>query len=82
MPVRTDGLPIVLQLHRIINLIVSNKYLKNQMYYLVVNYEAIFRHRGLKKFSVHNRMCRNVGVLRLFPGITEMTVNKLFQVFL
>jgi len=40
-----------------------------------VNWDAVFRHRGLEKFAVHTGMCRHVGVLRLFPGITEMTVS-------
>ena len=40
-----------------------------------VNWDAVFRHHGMKKFVIQTRMCRNVGVLRLFPGITEMTVS-------
>jgi len=41
----------------------------------IVNWDTVFRHRGLNKFVVHTRMCRNVGVLRLFPGITQMMVS-------
>ena len=42
---------------------------------VAVNWDAVYRHRGMNKFVVHTRMCRNVGVLRLFPGITEMMVS-------
>src|SRR6218665_2309573 len=41
---------------------------------LVVNWESIFRHRGLKRFRVQTKLCPNVAVLRLFPSITESTV--------
>ncbi|ELU00495.1 hypothetical protein CAPTEDRAFT_167074 [Capitella teleta] len=44
-----------------------------------VSWEAVFRHRGLHKFCVNFDMCPNVGVLRLFPSITEATVSAFLQ---
>jgi lysophospholipase len=39
----------------------------------------IYRRPGLHKFHVHTNMCPNVGVLRLFPSITEATVRAFLQ---
>ncbi|KAK2184168.1 hypothetical protein NP493_277g00013 [Ridgeia piscesae] len=41
-----------------------------------VNWNAVFRQGGIKKFAVHLDMCREVGVLRMFPSITLTTVKQ------
>ena len=40
-----------------------------------VEYDAIHRPEETKKFCVHPEMNRNVGILRIFPGITHATVS-------
>ncbi|VDM24622.1 unnamed protein product [Toxocara canis] len=45
----------------------------------VVNYESIFRPSALAPFSVHDRLCRNVGVLRIFPSIPLSTIRAFLQ---
>ena len=42
----------------------------------IVEWEAIQRPFRLKKFKVHTEMNHNVGILRIFPGITPITVSK------
>ncbi|XP_069772650.1 60 kDa lysophospholipase isoform X2 [Narcine bancroftii] len=44
-----------------------------------VNWEAVWRPTSTKKFKVHTNMNRNVGLLRLFPGITAATVKAFLQ---
>ncbi|XP_055496600.1 60 kDa lysophospholipase isoform X1 [Leucoraja erinacea] len=44
-----------------------------------VNWDAIWRPTTTKKFRVHTNMNRNVGLLRLFPGITAATVKAFLQ---
>ncbi|ELU00500.1 hypothetical protein CAPTEDRAFT_186427 [Capitella teleta] len=46
---------------------------------IIINWEAVYRRPGLHKFQVHTNMCPNVGVLRLFPSITEATVRAFLQ---
>lgn len=41
----------------------------------LVEWDAIHRPVETKKFCVHPEMNRNVGVLRIFPGITHATVS-------
>ncbi|KAI0222932.1 L-asparaginase [Lamellibrachia satsuma] len=41
-----------------------------------VNWNAVFRQSGIKKCVVHSDMCRDVGVLRIFPSITLNTVKQ------
>ncbi|CAC5396772.1 ASPG [Mytilus coruscus] len=45
------------------------------MHFVTVDWDAIYRSGSLEKFSVATTLCRNVGVLRLFPGITAQTVR-------
>lgn len=40
----------------------------------LVAWDAVFRPTAIEKFKVHLTMNRNVGVLRLFPGISLATV--------
>lgn len=40
-----------------------------------VEWEAIQRPFRLRKFKVHTEMNHNVGILRIFPGITPITVS-------
>ncbi|XP_071159047.1 L-asparaginase-like isoform X1 [Mytilus edulis] len=42
---------------------------------VTVDWDAIYRSGSCEKFSVATTFCRNVGVLRLFPGITAQTVR-------
>lgn len=42
-----------------------------------VEWDAIHRPEELKRFNVMPEMNPNVGILRIFPGITRATVNKL-----
>ncbi|XP_078262606.1 60 kDa lysophospholipase isoform X2 [Rhinoraja longicauda] len=44
-----------------------------------VNWDAVWRPTSTKKFRVHTNMNRNVGLLRLFPGITAATVKAFLQ---
>lgn len=44
-----------------------------------VDWSAVFRPMGAEKFRVHTNMCQNVGLLRLFPGITKQTVKAFLQ---
>lgn len=46
---------------------------------LLVDWSAVFRPLGVEKFRVHRNMCQNVGLLRMFPGITTQTVCSLLQ---
>ena len=40
-----------------------------------VQYKNLFRPTTIAKFGVHSRLCRNVGLLRVFPSITTETVS-------
>ena len=42
-----------------------------------MQWDAIFRSSNGSKFTVHTNMNPNIGLLRLFPGITAETVSKL-----
>ncbi|KAK3093431.1 hypothetical protein FSP39_015649 [Pinctada imbricata] len=42
---------------------------------ITVDWPAIFRGGETEKFQVFTRMCENVGLIRLFPGITSQTVR-------
>lgn len=46
-------------------------YLIRQVYlsFDLVNYESIFRSNEVAPFTVQETLCRNVGVLRIFPSI-------------
>ncbi|KAK3876337.1 hypothetical protein Pcinc_018876 [Petrolisthes cinctipes] len=44
-----------------------------------VEYRSIFRPRTLKKFTVHDRLNRNVGLLTIFPSISTETVRSCLQ---
>lgn len=44
-----------------------------------VHWDAIFRSNSSEKFQVHTELNPNVGVLRLFPGITEATVESILR---
>ncbi|BFZ07645.1 hypothetical protein BsWGS_10683 [Bradybaena similaris] len=44
-----------------------------------VDYAAVFRAGTTEKFTVATNMCHNVGLLRLFPGITSQTVRAFLQ---
>ncbi len=46
-----------------------------QLVFLAVQWDAIFRSNNGSKFSVHTNMNPNIGLLRLFPGITAETVS-------
>lgn len=47
----------------------------NWLWYYLVEYDAIHRPEETKKFCVYPEMNRNVGILRIFPGITHATVK-------
>ncbi|KAL8568265.1 hypothetical protein ACOMHN_040838 [Nucella lapillus] len=44
-----------------------------------VDWPAMFRSGDTERFCVHTNMCCNVGILRLFPGITSQTVKAFLQ---
>ncbi|XP_043224533.1 L-asparaginase-like isoform X1 [Amphibalanus amphitrite] len=44
-----------------------------------VDYKSLFRPTTIAKFEVHSRLCRNVGILRVFPSITTETVKAFLQ---
>ncbi|XP_030069641.1 60 kDa lysophospholipase [Microcaecilia unicolor] len=46
---------------------------------ITINWETVWRANTTKKFLVHVNMNRNVGLLRLFPGITAATVKAFLQ---
>uniref|UniRef100_A0A8D0GFW2 asparaginase n=1 Tax=Sphenodon punctatus TaxID=8508 RepID=A0A8D0GFW2_SPHPU len=46
---------------------------------LVINWETVWRPNTTKKFQVHTTMNRNVGLLRIFPGITAEAVKMFLQ---
>ncbi|CAL4058664.1 unnamed protein product [Meganyctiphanes norvegica] len=44
-----------------------------------VDYSLIFRQTKLEKFSACDKMCRHVGLLRLFPSISLENVRSFLQ---
>ncbi|KAG5857651.1 hypothetical protein ANANG_G00021680 [Anguilla anguilla] len=44
-----------------------------------INWDTVWRANTTAKFQVHTQMNRNVGLLRLFPGITADTVRAFLQ---
>ncbi|KAL5008955.1 hypothetical protein ScPMuIL_014536 [Solemya velum] len=40
-----------------------------------VDWAAVFRCTNTEKFVIQTKMCENVGLLRIFPGITSQTVR-------
>ncbi|XP_035826944.1 L-asparaginase [Aplysia californica] len=44
-----------------------------------VDWTAVFRPTEKERFVIHTNMCPNVGLLRLFPGITSQTVRAFLQ---
>lgn len=44
-----------------------------------MDYRSIFRPCALEKLKVHKSLNRNVGLLRLFPGITSELVKAFLQ---
>ncbi|XP_075699980.1 60 kDa lysophospholipase isoform X2 [Rhinoderma darwinii] len=46
---------------------------------ITINWETVWRANTTKKFHVHTDMNRNVGLLRIFPGITAATVKAFLQ---
>ncbi|XP_027588690.1 60 kDa lysophospholipase isoform X1 [Pipra filicauda] len=46
---------------------------------ITINWETVWRANTTKKFRVHTNMNRNVGLLRIFPGITAAAVKAFLQ---
>ncbi|XP_030922048.1 60 kDa lysophospholipase [Geospiza fortis] len=46
---------------------------------ITINWETVWRANTKKKFRVHTNMNRNVGLLRIFPGITAAAVRAFLQ---
>ncbi|XP_025104176.1 L-asparaginase-like isoform X2 [Pomacea canaliculata] len=46
---------------------------------IFVDWPAVFYTGETEKFRIHTNMCQNVGILRLFPGITAQTVRAFMQ---
>ncbi|NXC43198.1 LPP60 lysophospholipase, partial [Penelope pileata] len=46
---------------------------------ITINWETVWRGNAKKKFRVQTNMNRNVGLLRLFPGITAAAVKAFLQ---
>uniref|UniRef100_A0A8V0YWN8 asparaginase n=1 Tax=Gallus gallus TaxID=9031 RepID=A0A8V0YWN8_CHICK len=46
---------------------------------ITINWETVCRANTKKKFRVHTNMNRNVGLLRIFPGITAAAVKAFLQ---
>ncbi|KFV81639.1 60 kDa lysophospholipase, partial [Struthio camelus australis] len=44
-----------------------------------INWDTVWRPNSKKKFKVHTNMNRNVGLLRIFPGITTAAVKAFLQ---
>ncbi|XP_062433685.1 60 kDa lysophospholipase, partial [Rhea pennata] len=44
-----------------------------------INWDTVWRANTKKKFRVHTNMNRNVGLLRIFPGITAAAVKAFLQ---
>ncbi|XP_072193942.1 60 kDa lysophospholipase isoform X2 [Excalfactoria chinensis] len=46
---------------------------------ITINWEIVWRAKTTQKFRVHTNMNRNVGLLRIFPGITAAAVKAFLQ---
>ncbi|XP_021374778.1 L-asparaginase-like isoform X1 [Mizuhopecten yessoensis] len=46
---------------------------------ITVDWSLVFRSGTTEKFRIHCGMCQNVGLLRLFPGISEQLVRLFLQ---
>ncbi|PIK62887.1 putative L-asparaginase [Apostichopus japonicus] len=46
---------------------------------IIVSWDSIYRPTALSAFRVHTNLNRNVGLLRLFPGITSATAHAFLQ---
>lgn len=44
-----------------------------------VSWDSVFVPYSIARFSVHTSLCRNVGAIRLFPGITATTLAAFLQ---
>ncbi|KAL1458394.1 hypothetical protein WDU94_008550 [Cyamophila willieti] len=44
-----------------------------------INMKSIHRSSQIKKFSVHNELCQNVGLLRIYPDISKQTIRSFMQ---
>lgn len=44
-----------------------------------MNFESIFRSNEIAPFTVHDGLCRNVGVLRIFPSIPIESVQAVLR---
>lgn len=47
--------------------------------FMDIDYRLIFRPYSVAKFTVHTNLNENVGLLRIFPSITLLTVKAFFQ---
>ncbi|XP_072842832.1 60 kDa lysophospholipase [Pogona vitticeps] len=46
---------------------------------ITINWETVWRAKTTKKFEIHTNMNSNVGLLRIFPGITADAVTAFLQ---
>ncbi|XP_033733850.1 L-asparaginase-like [Pecten maximus] len=46
---------------------------------ITVDWSLVFRSGTTEKFRIHSEMCTNVGLLRLFPGISVQLVRSFLQ---
>lgn len=53
----------------------SNQLLICFLHLPIVNWDTVWRANTTAKFQVRTELNRNVGLLRLFPGITAATVS-------
>uniref|UniRef100_A0A1I7XUA2 asparaginase n=1 Tax=Heterorhabditis bacteriophora TaxID=37862 RepID=A0A1I7XUA2_HETBA len=44
-----------------------------------VNYSSIFRSNNIEAFAVHDNLCRDVGLLRIFPSMSIESVRAFLQ---
>uniref|UniRef100_A0A8D8Q1S4 asparaginase n=2 Tax=Cacopsylla melanoneura TaxID=428564 RepID=A0A8D8Q1S4_9HEMI len=44
-----------------------------------INMKSVHRPSQIKKFSVHNELCQNVGLLRIYPDISKQTIRSFIQ---
>jgi hypothetical protein len=57
---------------------ISNHFIPSSRIFSV-NYESIFRSNEVAPFTVQDVMCRNVGVLRIFPSIPIESVQAVLR---
>lgn len=53
----------------------ESHYMNLFCFVFTVNWETVWRPNTTKKFEVHTNMNSNVGLLRIFPGITAAAVS-------